>query len=72
MDGRWFTQNERWDLSRCEHFEVDPDPVAGQPGEGIREVQLVGGQAQEPDGCAPAHATSPASCDGCRTLTHST
>ena len=37
--GRWFTQYERWYVSRCEHFDVDRDLVARLRQEGIRDMQ---------------------------------
>lgn len=36
---RWFTQHERWYLSRCQHFEVDPAIVDGMRQEGIRQMR---------------------------------
>lgn len=39
MNGRWFTQYERWYLCRCEHFDVDPDTTAAVRAEGIRNLR---------------------------------
>lgn len=39
MGGQWFTQYERWYLSRCRHFDVDRALVARLREEGIRDMQ---------------------------------
>lgn len=39
MEGKWFTQNERWYLSRCQHFDVDRELVTRLRDEGIRDMQ---------------------------------
>ncbi|MGQ0832361.1 MAG: nitrilase-related carbon-nitrogen hydrolase [Microthrixaceae bacterium] len=39
MRGEWFTQYERWYLSRCQHFEVDRYLVASLRQEGIRDMR---------------------------------
>lgn len=39
MGGKWFTQQERWYLSRCQHFDVDRDLVARLRPEGIRDMR---------------------------------
>jgi 8-oxo-dGTP pyrophosphatase MutT (NUDIX family) len=39
VDGGWLTQHERWYVSRCAHFEVADDVVAGVRSEGIRSVR---------------------------------
>lgn len=39
MQGKWFTQYERWYLSRCQHFDIDQDLVARLRQEGIRDMR---------------------------------
>lgn len=39
MEGNWFTQQERWYLSRCQRFDVDDDLVARLREEGIRDMR---------------------------------
>jgi predicted amidohydrolase/8-oxo-dGTP pyrophosphatase MutT (NUDIX family) len=39
MEGKWFTQYERWYLSRCQHFDIDRDLVARLRQEGIRDMR---------------------------------
>lgn len=39
IGGRWFTQNERWYLSRCQHFDLHDGLIAGLRSEGIRDMR---------------------------------
>ena len=39
MGGEWFTQYERWYLSRCHHFDIDQDLVVRLRQEGIRDTR---------------------------------
>lgn len=37
--GRWFTQHERWYVSRCQHFDINEELVASLRQEGIRDMR---------------------------------
>lgn len=39
LDDRWATQNERWYLCRCRHFDLDLQAIAAVRGEGIRDLR---------------------------------
>jgi predicted amidohydrolase len=39
IEHRWITQYERWYLSRCQHFDIDPAIVASLHQEGIRDMR---------------------------------
>jgi 8-oxo-dGTP pyrophosphatase MutT (NUDIX family) len=39
LDGRWFTQYERWYLCRCSHFEVADEILTSVRPEGIRNLR---------------------------------